>query len=203
MYCLQTHETHYFSLLRTDSVCKLNAIVCKFKCAHHIVFANQSSLQTAQLSAGTKKRLPSCARAGEGGPMEIRRRSWEIMGDTGQGGNQRIDRGDRGRSREIMRGRGRSIEVDRDRGRSREIARDLGRSLEILGDLSRSGEIVRDRGRSLEVGGDRGRSLEVVGDRGRSFEVEGDRSRSGEIARGRGRSRETRFCSARIAASPM
>ena len=79
------------------------------------MFANQSSLQTAQHSAGTKKRLPSCARAGEGGPMEIRRRSWEIMGDTGQGGNQRIDRGDRGRSREIMRGRGRSIEVDRDR----------------------------------------------------------------------------------------
>ena len=110
MYCLQTHETHYFSLLRTDSVCKLNAIVCRFKCAHYIVFANQSSLQTAQHSAGTKKRLPSCARAGEGGPMGIRRRSWEIMGDTGQGGNQRIDRGDRDRSREIKL---RSGEVDR------------------------------------------------------------------------------------------
>ena len=145
MYFLQTHETHYFSLLRTDSVCKLNAIVCRFKCAHYIVFANQSSLQTAQHSAGTKKRLPSCARAGEDGPMGIRRRSWEIMGDTGQGGNQRIDRGDRGRSNS---GRGRSIEVDRDRGRSREIARDLGRSLEIGGDRSRSGEIARDRSRS-------------------------------------------------------
>ena len=138
MYCLQTHETHYFSLLRTDSVCKLNAIVCRFKCAHYIVFANQSSLQTAQHSAGTKKRLPSCARAGEDGPMGIRRRSWEIMGDTGQGGNQRIDRGDRGRSREIMRGRGGSIEVDRDLPRSREIDRDIGRSLEIGGDRSRS-----------------------------------------------------------------
>ena len=110
MYFLQTHETHYFSLLRTDSVCKLNAIVCRFKCAHYIVFANQSSLQTAQHSAGTKKRLPSCARAGEDGPMGIRRRSWEIMGDTGQGGNQRIDRGDRGRSREIKL---RSGDVDR------------------------------------------------------------------------------------------
>jgi hypothetical protein len=183
MYCLQTHETHYFSLLRTDSVCKLNAIVCKFKCAHHIVFANQSSLQTAQLSAGTKKRLPSCARAGEGGPMEIRRRSWEIMGDTGQGGNQRIDRGDRGRSREIMRGRGRSIEVDRDLPRSREIDRDIGRSLEIGGDRSRSREIARGRRRSREIVRGRRRSLEVGGDRSRSGEIAGDPLLLGEDCR--------------------
>ena len=163
MYCLQTHETHYFSLLRTNSVLRRG---CR------------------------PARAP--ARAGRWRSGGDRGRSWEIQGREIISGYC-SDRGDCGRSREIMRGRGRSIEVDRDRSRSWEIARDR----------SRSGEIARDRGRSLEVGGDRRRSLEVVGDRGRSFEVEGDRSRSGGIVRGRGRSRETRFCSARIAASPM
>ena len=57
MYCLQTHEIHNFTPLQTASVCKLNAMVCRFRRAHYIVFANQSSLQTAQRSAGTNLQI--------------------------------------------------------------------------------------------------------------------------------------------------